>query len=229
MNFIEIEDIKIHIEKKRIKNFNLTVRAPSGEVKLTYPYHVRKRDLNIFIQRKLPWIKKQQQKYHNIKVPEPLMYKSKEKIYYLGKEKELNVKESAKRFVEIKDDHLNLYVLKTDTRKERERLINEFYRGELYEVLIPLVNKWEPIMQVRVNETRIKNMKTLWGSCNINARRIWLNLKLANYDVKCIEYVVVHEMVHLLERLHSPKFYKLMDRFLPHWRDTEDKLNKKHR
>ena len=227
MGFIEIEGIKIQVEKKRIKNFNLRVSGPYGEVKLTYPYRVNKEECHYFIRSKLSWIKKQQNKYKNVKIPKPLAYDTREQHLFLGEELALNVQLASRRFVEINDNQINLSVLKSDTKKEREELLYSFYRMKLYDILFPLVKKWEPIMQVKVNETRIRNMKTLWGSCNIQAHRIWLNLQLVKYDYKCIEYVVVHEMVHLLERLHSPRFYQLMDEFLPDWRKRQQLLNQK--
>lgn len=227
MHVIEIEGIKIQLERKRIKNFNLTVNAPYGEVKLTYPYHVRKQDYERFIYSKLAWINKQRAKFYNKKTPKSLEYKSDEKVWLLGKEKYLTVQVAPKRHVEMKNNKVYLFILKTDTKKEKEQLLHEFYRRELYGILLPLVKKWEPIMRVSVNETRIRNMKTLWGSCNINVHRIWLNLQLAKYENDCIEYVVVHEMVHLLERLHSRRFYKLMDEFLPDWRHRQALLNQK--
>src|SRR5699024_8368996 len=138
---------------------------------------------------------------------------------------ELIVKMSPKRLVEITEDEIHLAVLKTDTKKEKQKLLNEFYRKELYKLLNPMVKKWEPIMQVTVQETRIKNMKTLWGYCNIKAQRIWINLNLDKYDIDCIEYIVVHEMIHLLERLHSPRLYRFMDDYLPDRRHRKTLLN----
>jgi len=225
MRVFEIEGIKVELKRKRVKNFNLTVRSPHGEVKLTYPYRATKQDYETFIQSRIPWIKKQQNKFKNLTVPAPLEYITGEKVWFLGKEFELIVKMSPKRLVEITEDEIHLAVLKTDTKKEKQKLLNEFYRKELYKLLNPMVKKWEPIMQVTVQETRIKNMKTLWGSCNIKAQRIWLNLELAKYDIDCIEYIVVHEMVHLLERLHSPRFYRFMDDYLPDWRHRKTLLN----
>ncbi len=227
MSVIEVEGIKVELERKRIKNFNLTVKAPYGKVKLTYPYRATKRDYETFIYSKLTWIKKQQSKFLSVKLPKPLEYKSGEKVWFLGEEYYLIVQEFHKRLVEFEKDVIHLSVLKTDTKEDKQRLLNEYYRKELYKVLFPIVKKWEPVMHVSVQETRIRNMKTLWGSCNIEARRIWLNLELIKYELDCIEYVVVHEMVHLLERLHSPRFYKLMDRFLPDWHHRQALLNQK--
>lgn len=226
MKNIEVEGIKVQIEKKQIKNFNLTVRAPYGEVKLTYPSHLKQQDCYRFIKKKIAWIQKQQVKLKAMKLPKPLDYRDGERIYLLGEANKLNLQLASKRSVTKSVNQIYLNILKNDTRKEKEQLINEFYRKELYQVIKPIVKKWEPIMQVEVYEARIKNMKTLWGSCNIKAQRIWLNLQLAKYDKQCIEYVIVHEMVHLHERLHNKRFYRLMDKYLPDWKEREHVLNR---
>ena len=227
MQVITIEDVKIEVERKKVKNFNLTVKAPNGKVKLTYPYHASEQDYQKFLYSKINWIKQKQNKYKNFKVPKQLEYKTGEKVWFLNHKYDLKIKFSTKRSVKLSDNNISLYILKTDLKVDKQKLLNEFYRGELYKILYPLVKKWELPMKVVVNETRIRNMKTLWGSCNIKARRIWVNLELIKYDKKCIEYVVVHEMVHLLERLHSKRFYKLMDKYLPDWREREIILNKR--
>lgn len=226
MKNIEVEGIKVQIEKKRIKNFNLTVKAPLGEVKLTYPSHLKQQDAYQFIKKKLAWIHKQQAKFNTMTVPKPLEYIDGEKIFFLGEGNKLNLQIASKRSVTKSANQIYLNILEKDTKKEKEQLLNAFYRNELYKVIKPIVEKWEPIMQVEVYETRIKNMKTLWGSCNIKAQRIWLNLQLAKYDKQCIEYVIVHEMVHLHERLHNKRFYTLMDKYLPDWKERERMLNK---
>ena len=108
---------------------------------------------------------------------------------------------------------------------KREAVLYQWYRQQLRRQVPPLIARWEPEIGVTVTEWRIKNMKTRWGTCNIEARRIWLNLQLAKKTVSCLEYIVVHEMVHLLERLHNERFRELMDRFMPQWRLHRDELN----
>ena len=103
--------------------------------------------------------------------------------------------------------------------------MTEWYRKELRELIPPLIAKWEPILGVRVNEFGIKKMKTRWGSCNPEVKRIWLNLELAKKSPTCIEYVLVHEMAHLLERSHNETFVAYMDKFLPNWRAIKAELN----
>ncbi len=103
--------------------------------------------------------------------------------------------------------------------------MKEFYRDYLKREIHGLVAKWEPIMGVKVKEWGVKQMKTRWGSCNIQAKRIWINLELGKKSLDCREYIVVHEMIHLLENKHSVRFYQLMDEFLPHWRESKEKLS----
>ena len=111
-------------------------------------------------------------------------------------------------------------------REARERILERWYRAQLRQRIPPLLEKWQPVIGVQVNEVRIKKMKTLWGSCNIEARRIWLNLELMKKSPQCLEYILVHEMVHLLERHHNERFQQFMGRFLPDWRLRRDELNR---
>ena len=104
-------------------------------------------------------------------------------------------------------------------------MLNDWYRSELKARIPALIAKWEPEIGVKVAQWGVKKMKTKWGTCNIDARRIWLNLELAKKPVQCLEYIVVHEMVHLLERHHNDYFRELMDRFMPQWRLYKDQLN----
>ena len=110
--------------------------------------------------------------------------------------------------------------------EQREKVLNEWYRRELKARIPPLIEKWEEIIGVQIAEWGVKRMKTKWGSCNIEARRIWFNLELAKKPLPCLEYIVVHEMVHILERHHNERFTSLMDAFLPSWRISRDELNR---
>ena len=110
--------------------------------------------------------------------------------------------------------------------EKRERVLLEWYRQQLKEAIPPLIAKWEAIIGVEISDWRVKKMKTKWGTCNIEQRRIWLNLELAKKPFRCLEYIIVHEMVHLLERLHNDRFVSYMDEFMPQWRRCQDELNK---
>lgn len=121
---------------------------------------------------------------------------------------------------------MDLYVRTGSDTARRGRALLDWYRAQLSAAVPPLLAKWEPIVGVEVADWGVKRMKTKWGTCNIEARRIWLNLELAKTSVRCLEYIIVHEMVHLLERGHTERFTAYMDRFLPQWRLLRDELNR---
>jgi predicted metal-dependent hydrolase len=157
----------------------------------------------------------------------------------LGKRYRLEVVEEARReptapgaippggsaMVIISGDTLLLSVPPESSREHRERIMTDWYRARLGALIPNLVERWEPVVGHRADEVRIRKMKTKWGSCNIDARRIWLNLELAKKPPRCIEYILVHELVHLAERHHNDRFRALMDRHLPDWRTRRDELN----
>ena len=133
---------------------------------------------------------------------------------------------SGKQYVEINNKKdINLYVRANSTKEKREKIMLEWYREELKNLIPSYIEKWEPIMGVKVEDFGVKQMKTKWGSCNIGAKRIWINLELAKKTPRCLEYIVVHEMVHLLERKHNDIFKGYMDKFLPNWRSIKAELN----
>jgi len=122
-------------------------------------------------------------------------------------------------------ERIDLYVPAGSDAQEREEIMLRWYRKELKALVPPLIEKWQEVIGVSVDDWRIKKMKTRWGSCTIEARRIWLNLELAKKPIPCIEYIIVHELVHLLERNHTDRFRDLMDQFMPQWRYCRDMLN----
>ncbi|MDB9317754.1 M48 family metallopeptidase [Nodularia spumigena] len=129
--------------------------------------------------------------------------------------------------VEISSNtHINLYVKPKSNAAQRQQVIISWYRQQLKQQIPPLIAKWEPNMGVKVEDWGVKLMRTKWGTCNIQAKRIWLNLELAKKDPQCLEYIVVHEMVHLLERNHGDRFVSLMNKFLPHWKSSQADLNR---
>jgi len=122
-------------------------------------------------------------------------------------------------------ERIDLYAPAGSSAQEREEIMHRWYRKELKALVPPLIEKWQEVVGVEVDDWRIKKMKTRWGSCTIEARRIWLNLELAKKPIPCIEYIIIHELVHLLERNHTDRFRDLMDQFMPQWRYCRDMLN----
>ncbi len=223
---IEVDGVEVEVSRKPIKNLYVRVNRRSGAVRVSCPLRVSERHLNRFITSKISWIKNQKEKAAFIK-PEPsLNFSSGEKHLFLGSEYFLIVTQNAsKSSVHLQGDSLVMQIRGKNTLNKRMKLLDDWYRGQLKQMVSELIQKYEAIMKVQVQEFGVKKMKTRWGTCNINAGRIWLNLELAKKSYDCLEMVVVHEMVHLLERLHNKKFYTLMDTFMPNWHKADIKLN----
>lgn len=228
MRELEIGNISVEIVKKNIKNLHLAVYPPNGRVRLAAPEGVNDETLRLFAISKLPWIRKQQRRFANQEREPERKYLQRESHYFFGKRYLLRVIESGKAGrVELKNKtYLDLYVKPGSTREQRQRLLNKWYRLELKKVVPGLLIKWERKMGVQVDDWSVKQMKTKWGSCNIQQKRITVNLELAKKPLYCLEYIIVHELVHLLERLHNDRFLAYMDKFMPRWKHYREELNK---
>lgn len=227
MDSLLIGDINIEVISKNIKNIHLSVHPPNGRVRLAAPKTMNDEALRLFAISKLSWIKKQRKKFKDQSRESPREFVSGESHYLFGERYLLNVVETkSKQRVEIANNsYLNLYVRKNSTKEKRENIMNEWYRSELKLQIPKYIEKWEPIMNVSVNEWNVRKMKTKWGSCNIQDKKILINLELAKKNPRGLEYIVVHEMVHLLERNHNDKFKAYMDKFLPNWRAIRNEIN----
>lgn len=222
---ISIGNTEVIINRKKVKNLIIRVLPPEGLVKLTVPLRMKEEEALSFVRSKEAWIRKQQQKLKGIVFNRPLTYSDGEIHYLFGKEYVMRIIESQGREgVNIKDNILRLSVKNNSSTETRERLMENWYRQNLEKNVPELIRKWEPVMKVEVNEFRIRKMKTRWGTCNISKKRIWLSLMLAKRRPALVEYIVVHEMVHLLEAGHNKRFYSLMDRFLPGWKELRREL-----
>jgi len=227
MENVKVGKITVSVERKDIKNIHLSVHPPDGKVKLSVPKRTKEEAVRLFLISKTPWIKKQQKKFDNQVRQSSRQYISGESHYFFGKRYRLNVNETNKKQrVEIKNNsYIDLYVRPNSTVEKREDVMKEWYREELKKVIPGYIKKWEKIMDINLNFWGVKQMKTKWGSCNESRKRIWVNLELAKKNQRCLEYVIVHEMVHLKERKHSDRFKKLMDKYLPNWRAVKRELN----
>ena len=227
MNSLLIGDINIEVIQKNIKNIHLSVHPPNGRVRLAAPKTMNDEALRLFAISKLSWIKKQRKNFENQSRESLREFISGESHYLFGKRYLLNVLETkSKQRVEIANNsYLNLYVRKDSTKEKRENIMNEWYRSELKLQIPKYIEKWEPIMNVSVNDWNVRKMRTKWGSCNTQDKKILINLELAKKNPRGLEYIVVHEMVHLLERNHNDKFKAYMDKFLPSWRAIRNEIN----
>ena len=227
MEKIAVGNISIDVEKKNIKNLHLGVYPPNGRVRIAAPLNVNDDAIRLFVLSKLSWIKKQQRLFEGQERETEREHISGESHYFNGKRYLLNiVPTTEKNKVELRHRHIDLYVNRTSPVKSRAAVIANFYRTYLQQQIADLIAKWEKRMKIKVSEYGIKKMKTKWGTCNIDAKRIWINLELAKKPLACLEYIVVHEMVHLLERHHNDKFTAYMNIFLPQWRALKTELNK---
>ena len=227
MEQLQLGDIIIDVEQKDIKNIHLSVYPPAGKVRIAAPLRMDIDTIRVYALSKLSWIRKQQTKLRGQDREAPREFLNRESHYYNGKRFLLEVVEfEAPPKIELKHSTLVLYASPGTTIEKRQRIIDEWYRAQLKIVLPELIEKWETKLNVNVAAYGIKKMKTKWGSCNREAKRIWLNLELAKKPQECLEYVVVHEMVHLLERKHNNVFLAYMNEYLPKWRSHKDELNR---
>ena len=227
MHRIKVSSILVDVIKKDIKNIHLAVYPPSGRVRIAVPLKTSDESVRLFIISKISWIKKQKTKFENTERQSERNYVTRESHYFQGKRYLLNVIEhDGPAKVEIRNKKfIDIYVKKGSTISRRERLLTEWYRKQLKEQVPVLLKKWEKVVGVKTEDWGIKQMKTKWGTCNIRAKRIWLNLELIKKPEHFLEYIIVHELVHLLERNHNERFISYMDNFLPPWRSYKKQLN----
>lgn len=224
---IRLGDIVLDVVKKDIKNIHLSVYPPSGRVRISAPLRMRTDTIRIFAIAKLDWIRQQQKKLREQERETRREYIARESHYVWGKRYLLQVVECAGASrVELTHSCMRLWVRPGADEGKRQMVMEDWYRTELKTAVPVLLAKWQPMIGVRVEQFFVQRMKTKWGSCNPNSRTIRLNTELAKKPRQCLEYVVVHELLHLLERHHNERFQMLMDRFIPQWRVYRDELNR---
>lgn len=224
---ITIANIAIDVVHKNIKNVHLSVYPPSGKVRISAPVHMNLETIRVFVISKLSWIKRQQATLNKQERETPREYLERESHYYLGRRylmKLIDHQQAAGVF--IKHDNIEVHQRGESAQSKAKNALQIWYREEIRRIGGELIKKWEPKIGVEVSEYGIKLMKTKWGTCNAAERRIWLNLELAKKPVECIEYIVVHEMVHILERKHDDNFIRLMNKHLPKWKFYREELNR---
>jgi predicted metal-dependent hydrolase len=208
---ITVSDLTIDVVRKNIKNAHLAVYPPNGRVRIAVPLLMNDEAVRLFAITRLGWIKRQQAKFAAQERQSEREYVSGESHYFLGRRYLLNLiyqEEAGRPHVYLPNKtRMNWVVRPGSDTTQRERLLMNWYRQQLKEVILPpLIEKWETATGLKTNEWHIKQMKTNWGTCNIAAKRIWLNLALAKKPVHCIEYVIVHQLVHFLVRHHDTRF-----------------------
>lgn len=225
---IEVQGIPVEIVRKDIKNLHVGVYPPNGRVRVAAPLRLDDDAVRLAIVTRLGWIHRQQRGFlEQDRQARPEMITG-ESHYYMGRRYRLDVIEhDAPPGIRLKNNTtMELQVRPCATRDQREAVLNRWYRQALKAAIPPLLAKWEARIGPEIAEWGVKKMKTRWGSCNVEARRIWINLELAKKPPTCLEYILVHEMVHFLERKHNNRFRELMDRLMPRWQIHRDELNR---
>jgi predicted metal-dependent hydrolase len=222
-----VHGLHVQVVRKEIKNLHLGVYPPNGRVRVAVPHRVSDAAVRLAVVSKLGWIRRQQARFEAQPRQSAREMVTGESHYYLGRRYRLRIIEDAGRTMHVVRgvSALDLHVRPGTSTEQRELLLLGWYRSELKRFVPPLLEKWQAKLGVRVHEWGIKRMKTRWGSCNPKAHRIWLNLELAKKPERCLEYLVLHELVHLIERRHSDRFIDIMNDWMPHWRQHRSELN----
>lgn len=216
----------IELEKKKIKNMYLRILPPEGRIRVTAPYRMSEQEIRGFVQSKLDWIEKQKAKIYHNSYSKELKYETDEEIFIWGRSFLLIVKDNNKHNqLEFGGEKIILSVQKDSTKEQRKKLLDNWYRKALMQEIPLVLSVWEQRIGVKASGFTIRDMKTRWGTCNIRTKNICLNLQLAKKSPKFLEYVIVHELVHLLEGSHNHIFKGYMDQFLPNWHSIRKELN----
>ena len=225
---IDVCGIAVEVVRKNIKNLYVGVYPPNGRVRVSAPLRIDKDTIRMAVISRLGWIRRKQEDFIRRERSSQREFITGESHYFEGRPYRLDViEQNAPPVVRLLDNSTIVLGVRRDAdRNRRADVLQRWYRDQLRERLPAVVDKWERKIGVRVSEVRIRKMKTRWGTCNRRAKRIWLNLELMKKPASCLEYVVVHELVHLIERRHNNRFHGLMDKHMPQWREHRDELNR---
>ena len=226
--YIEVGGTPVEVVRKDIKNLHVGVYPPTGRIRVAAPLHLNDDALQMAVISRLGWIRRKQGEFEQQDRQSQREFVTGESHYFEGRRYRLDVIEDEGRpsVRLINNTRMELRVRPSADRGARETVLDQWYRRQLRDKLPALLEKWEPKVGVRVAEVRIRRMKTRWGTCNSEACRIWLNLELVKKSASCLEFILVHEMVHLIERSHNERFRDLMGRLMPQWQAHRDHLNR---
>jgi predicted metal-dependent hydrolase len=227
-NILQLGSIKALIVRKLVKNLHLSVLPPSGKVRVTAPEGMKDDAIRTLLATRLPWIKKQQEKFKGQNRQSKRKYISGESHYFFGQRYRLEVvyKDAAPVVALKGKSKIILQARPNSSVEKRGDLMMEWYRKELFPVADELMAKWQKRIGVQVNYWGIKRMKTRWGTCNNKDKRILLNLELAKKPIACLEYVIVHELLHMIEKKHNDNFLSLLAKYIPKWGSVKEELNR---
>jgi predicted metal-dependent hydrolase len=227
MSILRVGDLEVEVVKKDIKNIHLGVYPPIGKVRLSAPISSNDEKIRLFIVSKLPWIRKNQRKFKDKERLTHPNFTSRESHYISGRRYllEVDVNERNKNQVILGKNKINLNIKEPYTSEKRREIFESWLRKNLRSRIEPVLQKWENRMGLFCSEWKIKKMKTKWGSCNEEAKRLWFNLELIKVDDTCLEYVIVHELAHLKHKHHNKDFFNTLSKFIPDWEYRKSILN----
>jgi len=222
---LNISGIQVEVCKKNIKNMHLYVKPPNGRVMVSAPILMDDEAIERFIRTKFSWVKKQIAKFDEQPRQSEREYVSGETLYVWGKQYYLQVNYGNKNNLVLSGDKALLTVRKESTSQQRENFVREWYRGLLKSETERLLPKWERITGLKCENWQTKYMTTRWGTCNNDEKKIWLNVQLAKKTSECLEYIILHELIHFIEKNHNERFVSLMNKYMPMWREVKATLN----
>lgn len=224
---LKIGGIQVEVQRKKIKNLHLGVYPPNGRVRIAVPLHINDEAARLAVVTKLAWIKRQIRNFENQPRLSPTEAVTGESWYLFGQRLRLSTKIRPGRPTVNKPSksRLELSMPARCSRKLRLETMDRWYRRQLRDAATPIVEHWQDRLGVSVSFWSVKRMKTRWGSCNPQTRRVWLNSELVKKPIECLEYIIVHELLHLIEPSHGEKFVSLMNKHLPNWEQTRNQLN----
>ncbi len=225
-NILRAQGHKFEVTRKDIKNIYLRVHSGNDKIAISAPKHISDETIRLFILSKLDWIKKKSKELPQQALKTSQRYVDGEIFHIWGRKYSLSIsEENISPFVNLKENNLQLVVKPNTGYDNKKQLLNKWSREQLRLQANPLIEKWQPIIGVSINKLYVRQMKSCWGSCNTHKETIRLNTALIKKPIECLEYVVVHELVHLLEPSHNKNFHGLMTRFLPDWKARKKLLN----
>ena len=225
---ITVNGLSVKVVRKKIKNLHLAVYPPDGCIRIAVPEIIDDEAVRLAIISRYEWIKRQTKSFQDQARESKREFTTGESHFYLGRRYLLDIFYTSKSpYVELRNKKIMvLNINRKHGVETRKKLLSDWYRKEMKKILPPIIRKWEIKSGLKVYSYGIKRMKTKWGSCNPAHKRIWINLELIKKPISCIEYIVVHEMVHLLEPTHNENFISHMNRILPGWKNLRDELNR---
>ncbi|WP_430452573.1 M48 family metallopeptidase [Rhodopirellula europaea] len=224
---IHLGEFEADVIFKDIKNVHLSVHPPEGRVRISAPNRMDLDTIRVFTISKLGWIKSQRRKMQSQVRETPREFLDRESHYVWGSRVLLScVEQSGRPGVKVSASRLTVFTKPNSNKIDRERLLSAWYRQQTREAAASLIANWEKVLDVSVSKIFVQKMKTRWGSCNPTRRTIRLNTELAKKPPDCLDYVVLHEMLHLLEPTHNARFKSLLTRHMPNWQTRRDALNR---